>query len=305
MPITEAIVRQVKYPPEKIPDSWFGNVPLSAEFAPAVLELKNFAPYIITLSSIQVPNTFNVILRASYDGERFEENVTGMLNLEVGAWSLLAKDSLRLNFFGVAAAANFTTHYGLWVIKPTIAHKLLYGIPLANDEKAIAEKHNIVDSVEKGVLPLPISQQIEREYKVLGEETHSRLININAPNTIFTLETLQPKAGEIIVLTRVAAQPAAAANIVRLIIDRDTDTGYADLRTFPLSLLPGGEVQCFIPAKTQIKLTTTAAVAPGNHWFRYTFQRIKITNTLRARFGLATREELPGDVWEKVMGGVL
>ncbi|GAI94370.1 unnamed protein product, partial [marine sediment metagenome] len=29
------------------------------------------------------------------------------------------------------------------------------------------------------------------------------------------------------------------------------------------------------------------------------------TNLFRARWGLATKEELPGDVWAKVAGGVL
>ncbi|GAI50874.1 unnamed protein product, partial [marine sediment metagenome] len=29
--ITDAIIRMVKYPPELIPDSWFGNVPLNSE----------------------------------------------------------------------------------------------------------------------------------------------------------------------------------------------------------------------------------------------------------------------------------
>jgi len=303
--ITEAMVKTVKYPPEKIPDSWFGNVPLNAEFAPPVLDLKNFSPYLVTLSSIQVPNTFNVLLRARYDGVRIEENVTGMLNLQVGAWGLPAKTTLYLNFFGVAAAVNFTTHYGLWVIKPTIAHKLLFGITLANDEKALAEKLDIYSTVEKGLLPLPTRLQIEREYQIVGEETHSRQININANNTVFTIESLYPKPGEILVLTRIAATPWGAANVVRFIIDRDEDAGYADVRTFPLSLLPGGEVECFIPAIREIRLTTQAAVAPGNTWFRYTYQRVKLTNILRARFGLAAKEELPGETYDKVIAGVL
>lgn len=303
--ISDATVKMVKYSPEKIPDSWFGNVPLSAEFAPPVLDLKNIAPYLVTLSSIQVPNGFNVLLRARYDGIRVEENVQGMLNIMVGAWGLPAKTALYLNFFGVAAALSFHTHYGLWVIKPTIAHKLLFGIPLVNDEKALAEKLDIYSTVEKGLLPLPLRLQVEREYQVLGEETHSRLIVINAANTVFTIEALYPKPGEILVLTRMAATPWANTDIVRFIVDRDEDIGYANVTTFPLSLAPGGEVECFIPAIRELRLTTSAATAPGNTWFRYTFQRVKLTNILRARFGLAAREELPGDTYDKVMAGVL
>jgi hypothetical protein len=247
----------------------------------------------------------NVVLRGRYDDLRVEENTAAMLSALVGAWRLLGKDILYLNFLGLILVANYTTHYGVWAYPPTVAHKLLYGLTLTEEEKALAEKHNIIDSVEKGVLPLPISQQIEREYKVLGEETHSRSINIAVANTPYTIESIYPRKGEIVVLTRMAAAPGAAGQVVRFIVDRDDDIGMADVRTFALSLIAGGEVACFIPAIREIRLHTEASVAPGAHLFRYTYQRIKLTNTLRARFGLASKAELPGDVWEKVMAGVL
>jgi hypothetical protein len=308
--ISEATVKAVKYPPELIPDSWFGNVPLNSEFAPPVLDLKNFKPYVVSLSNIQVPTppgpAANVLLRARYDKVQVEENTFALPNALVGAWNLRAKDTLYMNFFGVAAVPAYTSHYGLWVIKPTIAHKLLYGISLSAEEAALAQKLDIYSTVEKGLLPLPLSQQIEREYQVLSEETHSRVVTINANNTVFTIEHIYPNPGEIIVLTRVAAQPAAAANVVRLTIDRDRDLGFADVRTFPLSLVAGGEISCFIPATTEIRLTTQALVFPvPPHWFRYTFQRVKLTNILRARFGLASRDELPGDTFDKCLAGVL
>ena len=303
--ITEATIKNVRFPPELIPDSWFGNVPAGAEVTPPVLDLRRFKPYITELANIQVTANANVVLRGRYDDLRVEENTAAMLSALVGAWRLLGKDILYLNFLGLILVANYATHYGVWAYPPTVAHKLLYGLTLTEEEKALAEKHNIIDSVEKGVLPLPISQQIEREYKVLGEETHSRSINIAVANTPYTIESIYPRKGEIVVLTRMAAAPGAAGQVVRFIVDRDDDIGMADVRTFALSLVVGGEVACFIPAIREIRLHTEAAVAPGAHLFRYTHQRVKLTNTLRARFGLASKEELPGDVWEKVMAGVL
>ncbi len=305
MAISEATIKNVKFPPELIPDSWFGNVPAGAEATPVPLDLRRFKPYITELANIQVTANANVELRARYDELRAQENTAGMISALVGAWRLLAKDILYLNFFGAILVANYTTHYGVWAFPPTVAHKLLYGIPLTNDEKTLAEKYGIQDSVEKGVLPLPISQQIEREYKVLGEETHSRSINIAVANTRYTIESIYPRKDEIVVLTRMAANPGGAANVIRFVVDRDDDVGHADVRTFPLSLVAGGEVACFIPAIREIRLSTEGSVAPGAHLFRYTYQRIKLTNTLRARFGLASKDELPGDVWQKVMAGVL
>lgn len=331
MAISEATIKNVRFPPELLPDSWFGNVVAAAEVAPPVLDLRRFKPYITELANIQVTPSAAVELRARYDDLRVQENTAAMLSLVPvawalpgvgplpGAWRLLAKEILYLNFLGIAPGfANYPTHYGVWAYKPTVAHKiLLYGewkngklvVPagiLSDEEKAIAEKHNIFDSVEKGVLPLPISQQIEREYKVLAEETHSRSITIALANTVYTIEIIYPRKDEIVVLTRMAANPGGAANVIRFIVDRDDDSSYRDIPTFPMSLVAGGEVACFIPAIKEIRLTTQAAAGtPFAHLFRYTYQRIKMTNTLRARFGLASKDELPGDSWEKVMAGVL
>ncbi|GAG48095.1 unnamed protein product, partial [marine sediment metagenome] len=154
-----------------------------------------------------------------------------------------------------------------------------------------SDELGIANSVQKGILPLPISFQIEREYHVLGEETHSRSINIAVANTPYSIETIYARQDEFLVLTKVAAAPAAAADVVEFIVDRDDDAGYAVVRTFPLSLAFGGEVNSFVPAMHELRLTANSTVAPGPHIFRYTFQRIRLTNTLRVRFGLVSRDE--------------
>lgn len=308
--ISDATIRLVKYPPEKIPDSWYGAVPALAEVAVPVLDLKRFKPYIVTLADIKLSPNANVILRARYNGVRIEENTASMFldsagNGLVGAWDLPAKDFLYYNFLGVAGAANYPTHYGIWGIIPTVADKLVWNIPLTNEDKELAERLGITNSVEKGILPLPRDVQIGREYQVVGEETHARNVNIAAANTSYTIENIYTKENEFIVLTRMAAAPSGAANIVRFIVDRDDDHGYANVQTFPLSLIPGGEVGCFIPAMDEIRLTTTAAVFPGAHLFRYTVRRIRLTNLLRCRFGLVSRDEVPGELYDKVKAGIL
>ncbi|MBA7682614.1 hypothetical protein ES703_90966 [subsurface metagenome] len=308
--ITEATIKRVLYPPECIPDSWFGNVPANAEFSPPVLDLRRFSSYIATLTNIQTTQPAGyarVVLRARYDDIRVEENVAALLPSLVGAWRLPAKDILYYNFLNTGAlVANYTTHFGIWSFPPTIAHKLLYGITLTNNDRAICEELGIRNTVEKGLLPLPISSQIEREYHVLGEETHSRSVNIAVAGTVYTIEVLYPKTNEFIVLTRLAAAPGTPAQDIRLIIDRDDDAGYAQLKTHALSLAAGGEVECFIPAMGEIRLTTSATVAPAAHLFRYSFIRCRMNNILRCRFGLVTRDELPEPtLYEKVQGGIL
>jgi len=306
MAISDAIIRATKYSPELIPDSWYGAVPNLAEVTPGILDLKRFAPYIVRLTGIQLAPNVLVLLRARYDGVQIEENTAAYINLIPSSWDLPGKDFLRYNFFGLAGVATYTTHYGVWTKLPTVADKLLHGIRLTPDELMLAEKLGLADSVNKGVLPLPIGTQIEREYHVLGEVTRSRSVNVAVGGTTYAIESIYAKQDEFIVLTKIAAAPGAVGDVVLFIVDRDDDPGYATVQTFPLSLAFGGEINCFVPAMHEIRLSTISTVAPGPHLFRYTYQRIRLTNTLRVRFNLVSKDELPEpSLWDKVKGGVL
>lgn len=320
MAISEATIRQVKYPPELLPDAWFGTVPAGAEFAPPILDLKRFPPYIVMLTNIQLTGGvlgIPVNLRARYDSVRVEYNAAAMLTYLdgatlvralVGAWQLPAKDILYFNFFGIAGGA-YTTHFGVWAYPPTVADKLFWGTKLNAKEQAINQELGISNTVEKGLLPMPISSLIEREYRVVGEETHTVSVTIAAPNIVYPIEIIYTKPNEFLVLTRVAASPGAIGNNVQFIVDRDNDANYLQFPTFPLSLVAGGEISCFIPALTQLRLTTSAAGIAGPHLFRYTIQRVKLNNILRVRFGLITEADATSEplkeLYKKVMGGIV
>lgn len=311
MAITEAQVKRVKYPPEKIPDSWYGTVPNLAEVAPPIVNLKRFTPYIITLDDIKLVPNVNVELRARYDDNNVQSNTGAFLSTvigtgQVGAWKLPARDILTYTLFGLAPGIlNFPTFYGLWVEYPTVAHKLFYGIPLTADEQELNKKLGISDTVEKGLLPLPISQQIEREYHITGEETHTRVVNIVAGNTLYPIENLYPRPNEFLVLTRIAAAPGLAAENITINIGRDGDNNLASVATFALSPVDGGEISCFIPAIRELSLQTGANIPVGiPEAFRYTFQRVRWSNILRVRFGQVSRDEVPGDLFDKVLGGI-
>jgi len=306
MAITEATIRDVKYPPELLPDTWYGNVPAGSEVAPVILDLKRFSPNaILELRDIQLTANANVNIRARYDNNRVEQNTAALLSLFPNAWRLPAITQLYYNLFGAILVANYTTFYNVLAYPPTVAHKLLWGMNLTIPESELADELGLRDTVQKGLLPLPLNQIIEREYSIAGEETHVANVNINLPNTVFPIETIYTKPNEILALTRVAANPGGAANNIQITVDRDNDNSYLSFQTFPLSLVLGGEVSCFVPATTQIRLTTTATVAPGAHLFRYTIQRIRLNNILRLRFGLMNPADAPADLYKKVIGGVV
>lgn len=308
--ITEARVKATKYHPEKLPDSWFGAVPNLAEVSPGIIDLKRFAPFLITLADIGLTPNANVELRARYDTTRVASNTGPMLvtegaTQEVGAWRLPAKEVLYYTFYGLIAVATYTSHHGLWVVKPRVADKLLHGISLTPEERELNERLGISNTVEKGLLPLPTSLQIEREYHVLAEETRTASVNIALANTNYTIESLYPRAGQFVVLTRLAAPPGTTPQDIRIVVDRDGDVEIADLKTFPLSTATGGEIRCFLPAVRELRLSTIATVAPGAHTFRYTIQHVKLSNILRYRFGLVGEDEIPKDLADKVKGGIV
>ncbi|GAI80329.1 unnamed protein product [marine sediment metagenome] len=139
---------------------------------------------------------------------------------------MVAKEFLYYNLLGIGAFPDYHTHFGVWGIIPTVADKLVYDIPLSNEEKELAERLGITNSVEKGVLPLPRDVQIAREYLIVGEETHSRVLNIAAANTSYTIENIYARENEFLVLTRIAAAPGATAQDIRFIVDRDDDHNY-------------------------------------------------------------------------------
>jgi hypothetical protein len=293
MSISTDTIKKIKYPPELIPDSFFGNLPAGAEFGNPMISLLNFQPFIVELTKIQTLQNANATLRLRYDNTSKEVNTGGLLPGFIGAWRLPAIQQLFMNFFGIAPVVAHSSFYSVWGYPPTIAHKIFWGIPLTEAEKAIDKQLNISENVQKGMLPLPISSIIERQYEVLGEETHTQNPNIVTAGVNYLLENLIPRSSnEFLVLTRIAAAPGTTAQNIIFTADRDNDSGIIQMPTFPLSLTLGGEARCFIPAIQKLHLYTSATVAPGITFFRYTLQRIRLSNILKLRFGLITQDQL-------------
>jgi hypothetical protein len=295
MSINTNTIKTVKYPPELLPDAFFGNIPANAEVANPLLNLLNYDPYIVELTKLQTLQNANVELRARYDSTRLFVNTGGLLPGLPGSWRLPALKQLYLNYFGLAPVVAHSSFYSVWAYPARIAHKIFWGLTLTDPEKAIDKQLNITENVQKGMLPLPVSSIIERQYEILGEETHTQNPNIAVASAYYLLENIVPRdANEFVALTRIAAAPGTAAQNIQFFVDRDNDASLVQLPTFALSLALGGEVECFIPAIQKLHIYASASVAPGNSQFRYTFQRIRLSNILKLRFGLLTQDQLAG-----------
>ncbi len=307
--ITEATIGRVKYFPEQLPDSSVTTIAATSEAAPVMLELKQFAPLLVRLSEVAVDRDDEVETRFKVDKTSFSSLTGSMFDGLANNFSLLARERLYYNLYnsGAGAKNDYKTFLSLWVIKPTVAHKLRLGIPLTAEEQKLSQDLGISDTVEKGLLPLPLAQQIAREYQVLQEETHGFVVTV--PTTGVDVETLHPLPGQFLVLTKLSADPGdAAADNIRIAIDRDHVADYLEFPTWALgttaAVALGKEISCFIPALTELRIKLKATVSKSIN-IRFTVRKCAMTNIFRARWGLATKDELPGDVYSKVLGGVL
>ena len=314
MSITEATINRVKYPPELLPDAVFNDIPASAEVTTPILDFRRITGRLLRLSDIAVERNANAELRVKNDGMGLPDsyNVAGGLfdlastvSPYANNFQMLARDRLYYNLFNSSAALieNFRTSFGVWVNDLRVVDKLKLGIVLDNNERALAEKFGVDATVEKGLLPLPLEQQIEREYRsqLISEETHGRTMDVTA--TSQAVETMYPRAGQFLVLTKLAASPGDPGDNIRISISRDNDRDHiTNLKTYAIGL--ERELNCFIPAMSELTLNIVAAGAVTVQ-IRYTIWKVKLSNLLRCRFGLMSKGEAPGDVWEKVAVGLL
>lgn len=308
--LTEATILKVHYPPEQLPDAAVTTIAIQSEASPTLLDLRQFPPRLVVLSEVAVDRDDDVQMRFKVDKDVINPLAGSMFDLLANNFSLLAKSRLYYNLYnssGVGAKTNFKSFFSLWVIQPTVAHKLRYGIPLTAEEQKLNKDLGIAETVEKGLLPLPLSQQIAREYQVIQEETHG--FNVTIPTAGVDVETLHPANGQFLVLTKLSADPGdAAADNIRIALDRDNEADVLEFPTWGLgataAVTLGKEISAFFPALHELRIKLKATVSKTIN-IRFTVRKCAMTNIFRARWGLATREELPGDVYDKVMGGVL
>jgi len=314
MTITEATIKRTLYHPEQLPDSAvIAAIAATSEAAPAILDTRQFPPLLLRLSEVAVEQDDDIEMRFKVDNTTLTPLSGSMFDLLPNNFSLLAKSRIYYNLYNSSAIAknNVKTFHSLWVIKPTVAHKLRYGIPLTPEEQKLNKDLGIADTVEKGLLPLPLAEQISREFQVIQEETHSFLLTV--PTAGVYVETLHPLPNQFLVLTKLSSGPGDTPDVadnVRIAVDRDYVSDYVEFPTWPLGVTDAialsKEISCFIPALHELRIKLKATVEPDDPInIRFTVLKCAMTNLFRARWGLASRDELPGDVWAKVMAGVL
>ncbi|GAI63489.1 unnamed protein product [marine sediment metagenome] len=307
--ITEATIGKVKYFPEQLPDGALPDITTHSESSPILLDIRQFSPLLVRLSEVAVNQNDSIEMRFKVDDKTLNVLAGSMFDLLANNFSLLAKSRIFYNLYNSSASleSDVMTFFSLWVIKPTVAHKLRLGIPLTAEEQKLNKDLGISDTVEKGLLPLPLAQQIAREYQVLQEETHG--FNVLVPTAGVDVETLHPLPGQFLILTKISADPGdLSGDLIKVAVDRDYVSDYVEFPTWALggteTIALGKEISCFIPALHELRIKLKAGTSRTIN-IRFTVLKVAMTNIFRARWGLASRDEIPGDTWSKIAGGIL
>jgi hypothetical protein len=306
--IDVADVGTARFFPEVLPSTVFDTIGASSAAAPLPADLRRFGvERLVQLRNLFLERDNDIRYTITADDFSIARNA-GAVDDDIMDNQLNAFDSLTYRLFNEntgAAKTDYRTHFSILVDKPTVAQKLKFGIDLNQEEQQIDEDLGISNSVEKGVLPLPYSFKFEREYQVINSYTiSSRISSVPTSGSGAVFEDISVNPNEAIILTEIGADPFAAADNFRIIIDRDNDVDYVIFHPFSLNSLNLNQ-SVFIPAIRELKFRALATNSISNADVRLVLKRIALTNTLRVRWGLISDSEAPGDLAQKVRGGVL
>lgn len=300
---------KVKYFPEIIPDTYFLNL-TAGENTVIDVDEREFEPSIIKTKGIISPRNPALELRLITEEYRIASSLVSLRDYPaINEFNIFAKRFLNISLYATAGVSNYPFIPILVIDKPSIALKLKLDLPLTDEERAISEKHNIAELVEKGNLPLPYDFIIEREYQILGTWEKGRIVK-DIKTAYSLLETVVPtKPNRFLVLVGISAErPADVGYGIKIGINRDNDKDYLELDANALDL--NFDLPCFIPAlnNLEIKIKANISLTGINYKLRYKIWECKMTNILKARWIWKEKALAPTnlfELWEKVRGGVL
>ena len=208
----------------------------------------------------------------------------------------LATRNLSLVLNADAPVSDYCMYLGMWILKPSVAQRLLWGLPLSAEERALDVKRSIRDTVEKGLLPFPIPYQIEREFRGFKRTYAEIVANVVAGQTTPSI-TLSPMSDEVLVLESVTGDNAAItlANNAQIYVTRDDDRDYLKLPVFAMD--QAYDFPCWIPALRKLEIGYYADANLANRYIRVVIGRYKLSELIKARFGQPATAEAKDSVW--------
>ncbi|MBA7706799.1 hypothetical protein ES703_115656 [subsurface metagenome] len=296
MPIQDelaTVIRKARYYPELIP--LFHAQNLAAGDNPIItLGSPTISQEIPALTDkLSATPDANVLLKLKADKPAHKLETVGLDVMgELTPLEALATRSLSLVLNADAIANNYKMYLGIWVLKPSIAQRILWGLPLTPGHEELSRKRGVRGAVAKGILPFPTSYQIERE--CMGfKQTYAEIVASVASGqaTQIVVLSLPESSPEFLVLESVTADNTdlTLANNAQIYVTRDDDTNYLKLPVFPMD--SAYDFPAFIPALRKLEISYYADADLTDRYVRFTIGRYKLTDILCARFNLEATQE--------------
>lgn len=312
MTIEISHIERVRYPPELIPGADVFTIAANAQ--QVLFDIQRLPPGIIAkIDNIAADHDQAGQLRLKADVPERQLDARPLYDMSLRSkaslFNLIATKSLHYYLFAIAGLTDYMTWYGIWAWKQTVADKLRHGLSLSAEDRRIDDEYGVSKTVERGTLPPCLDRIFMYEYYPLYEWTETSRETV--PVTGLELDTIRPVKGRdtFVALTRVSAdQPPAVAGNTRITICRDDDgsaaSPFIELPTYTLKGGLADEIPMFVPALRDIRLRVETGIARVDYNIRWTYAVYPMTNILRVRFGLVSRDEVPGDLYDKVMAGI-
>ncbi len=287
------VIRKARYLPELLPlfhaqDLTTGDNPIITLGSPTI------SPDIpILTDKLSATPDANILLKLKADKPTHKvETISLDVMGELTPLEFLATRSLSLVLNADIPVSDYKMYLGIWVTRPSIAQRILWGLPLTSEHEQLSKKRGVRDSVVKGILPFPTSYQIERE--CMGfKRTYAEIVaNVTSGQTTQVVALSLPESPtEFLVLESVTADSAGLtlANNAQIYVTRDDDTNYLKLPVFPMD--SAYDFPAFIPALRKLEISYYADANLTNRYVRFTIARYKLTDILCARFNLEATQE--------------
>jgi len=261
-------------------------------------ELRN---RMLRVQDITLQPNENVTARIRQDTRSIEES--NSMNMDYTAkYDLHCKTLFYLNLYNSSGGAisNYWYRYGYWLFTPTVADKILYKMPLTDEEKAIATEFDLERLVDEGSLPLPMDTMLKRVFKRTKTATvswHGDLTTDGADvGSIFS------PVGKMLVLESVALErPPDGTHTTALNITVD-ERSFHSMRAWAAAGA-AVDIPLWIIAKDSIKLSLTTNNNINGYDMRFTYSEFRVTKYIEVMFGAIAREENE-DIWKRIRSGL-
>jgi len=289
-----------KYVPEDIPGAsvvdLVDGTPYSVESIARFSKIPG--EYLVTLLSFSLLASTNVTFYTDTDStfRTIDSETYGCYHLDKDEDVFVsAKSTMYLKLLSDANVGDYPIRYLIRVSKPSVLEKLLYGVPLSDDDIPLNNMFNLRNRILRNDLPV---------YKpmLISRKQIARKITANAGDNPQIGETITVPKNRYVVLDEIAVDGYEAAVTDNfIVVNRDLDDEYVKLNCFAMppfitDVLPdislSPSVKMCIPAVDKISVyLENGGVADWRARFKYSTYVLTIPDKLRWGIGLTPDEE--------------